>query len=154
FFEELWSVPVPTLVASDQSWVIGKAGGALRALGRLADAVEPMRSGAQVRVQFSDWQNAAAAYSNLSEFQLTLGRVQESLASARRSIEYADRSGDANWRFASRTTHADSLHQTGEFSEAGALFYEAENIQATSDSLHPILSSLWGYRYCDFLLSR
>lgn len=41
FFARPWTEPHPSFSAADQSWVISTAAFALRALGRLADAVEP-----------------------------------------------------------------------------------------------------------------
>jgi len=154
FFEEPWSTPVPTLTSAAQSWVISSAAFALRALGRLADAVEPMRAGAEAAVEQGDWTNAAIRYSNLSELQLILGRIKDSVASARRSIEYADQSGEAFQRMSKRCTLAHALHQSGQYAESAAVFQEAEKIEGESHPEAPFLSSLSGYRYCDLLLSR
>ena len=68
--------------------------------------------------------------SNLSELEVTLGRLAEAVADGRRAIDFADRSGDAFRKMVNRTTAADALHQAGERAEAGALFAEAERMQA------------------------
>jgi tetratricopeptide (TPR) repeat protein len=49
---------------------------------------------------------------------------------------------------------ADALHQAGEAARAQALFEEAEALQAKRRPHEPWLYSLWGYRYCDLLLSQ
>ena len=51
-----------------------------------------------------------------------------------------------------RTTHADALHQQGAFDEARALFEKAEPMQKERQPEYPLLYSLRGFRYCDFLL--
>ena len=53
----------------------------------------------------------------------------------------------------SRTTHADALHQAGRRDEAEARFREAEQMQAERQPDYPLLYSLWGFRYCDLLLT-
>jgi tetratricopeptide (TPR) repeat protein len=154
FFKAPWIQPAATLSPADQSWVISSAGFTLRTVGRLADAVEPMRAGAEAAVELEDWKNAAIYYGNLSELHLTLGNVPEAVAAARQSVDFADRSGDGFQRMASRTTLAGALHQSGDLAEAMRLFAEAERLQAESQLEYPILYSLWGYRYCDLLLGQ
>ena len=154
FFETPWTQPVAALSAADQSWVISQAGLALRAVGRLADAVEPMRAGAEADVKLEHWINAAISYNNLSELHLTLGSIKAAVAAARQSVDLADRSGDGFWRMASRTTVADALYQSGDLAESLRLFAEAERLQAERQPEYPILYSLPGYQYCDLLLGQ
>src|ERR1017187_8571634 len=154
FFERPWAQPAATLSPADRSWVIGRAGFALRAVGRLADAVEPMQAAAEAAVKSEDWKNAAIYYGNLSELHLTLGNVPEAVAAARQSVDFADRSGDGFLRMASRTALADALHQSGDLAEAMRLFAEAERLQAERQPEYPILYSVQGYRYCDLLLGQ
>ena len=100
-----------------------------------------------------EWEQAAIAASNLSELELTLGEVAGAVGDAEQSVTYADRSGDANWKYASRTTHADALHQAGRRAEAETRFREAEQMQAESQPAYPQLYSLQGFNYCDLLLA-
>ena len=153
FFSEPWRRPAPALKEPDQAWLLSEAAFHLRALGRLAEALELMAAGAEMDVKREDWKNAAVSHNNLSELQLGLGRLAEAVAQARRAVEYADRSGDAVWRMATRTTLADALHQQGERGEAGAAFAEAERRQAERQPRYPLLYSLPGFRYCDLLLA-
>lgn len=120
FFETPWTHPVSSLSRSNQLWVIGGAGFALRAVGRLADAVGPTRGAAEAHVESGDWKNAAVRYSNLSELQLALGDVPGEIGSARQSVDFADRSGDGFQRMGSRTTLANALHQFGDVGDAMA----------------------------------
>jgi tetratricopeptide (TPR) repeat protein len=134
--------------------VISVAGFALRAVGRLADAVEPMRAAAEAVVESGEWTRAAARYSNLSELRLTLGDIQEAVAAARQSVDFADRTGESFQRVSKRTNLAEALHQSGDIDETMRLFAEAERLQAELQPQYPILSSLGGYRYCDLLLDQ
>ncbi|MCB1873718.1 MAG: hypothetical protein KDI49_17255 [Gammaproteobacteria bacterium] len=152
-FAEPWRRPAPALKDSDQAWLLHEAATHLRALGRLAEALEPMAAGAEMRVQQEDRKNAAISYSNLSQLQLGLGRVAEAVAQARRTVDYADRSADAGQRMFTRTTLADALHQNGEREEARAAFAEAERMQAEWQPQYTLLYSLRGFKYCDLLLA-
>jgi tetratricopeptide (TPR) repeat protein len=123
-----------------------------RALGRLTEAVEPMRAGLERVVGQEDWKNAAISAGNLSELELTLGDVAGAVRDAEQSVVHADRSGDAFQRMAKRTTLADALHQAGRRQEALERFREAEAMQAENQPVYPLLYSLQGFQYCDLLL--
>jgi len=154
FFEVPWYQPISTLSPVDQSWVISVAAFTLRALGRLTDAVEPMRASAEAAVKVADWINAAVRYGNLSELQLTVGNIMEAIAAARQSVDLADRSRDSFQQMSKRTTLADALHQSGALADADSLFQEAERLQAEQQPYYPILYSVQGYQYCDLLLTQ
>ncbi len=68
-------------------------------------------------------------------------------------MAFADRGEDDFWKSAFRTTHADALHQAGKNRVAEKLFIEAENMQKERQPEYPWLYSLWGFRFCDLLLS-
>jgi tetratricopeptide (TPR) repeat protein len=154
FFATPWLQAVASLSAADQSWVIGRAGYSLRAVGRLADAVDPMRTGAEAYVKSEDWKNASVSYGNLSELHLSLGNIPGAVTAAQQAVDFADRSGDWAQRITKRTTLADALHQSGKFAEAMRLFAEAERLQAERQLEYPILYSAQGYQYCDLLLGQ
>lgn len=75
FFEELWDRPATRLAEDDQAAVLNRVGFSLRALGRLAEAVGPMRAGLEMRIRQENWENAAIATSNLSQLFLVLGAI-------------------------------------------------------------------------------
>jgi tetratricopeptide (TPR) repeat protein len=152
-FSEPWRHPAPALKEPVQAWLLNEAATRLRALGRLAEALEPMAAGAEMRVKQKVWKSAATIYGNSSELQLSLGRVRKAVADARRSVDYADRSGDAFQRISKRTTLADALYQQGETAAALEAFTEAERLQAEDQAEYPLLYSLPGFRYCDLLLA-
>ena len=55
FFEPPWSRVSPALTEADQAWLLNEAAFSLRALGRLTEALEPMRAGLEMRVKQEDW---------------------------------------------------------------------------------------------------
>ncbi len=152
FFDPPWQKPVAGLREADKGFVLNAAGLGLRALGRLPEAVQPMKAGLDAAIAREDWKNAAIAAGNLSELHLTLGDVDQAIAYAEQSVELADRSGDAFQRMSKRTTLADALHQAGRVAEAETLFQQAERMQRERQPEYPLLYSLQGFLYCDLLL--
>jgi hypothetical protein len=153
FFETPWSRVSPALSAPAQAWLMNEAAFRLRALGRLTEAVEPIRASREMCVQQKNWKQAAIRAGNLSALELTLGQVAGAVVDAEQSVTYADRSGDAFERTKQRAKQADALHQVGRRAEAEARFREAEQMQAEDQPEYPLLYSLGGFRYCDLLLT-
>ena len=155
FFDPPFDHPAADLTEPVRAWLLNTAAYNLRALGRLGEAVAPMRAGLEMAVEQEEWGEAARRASNLSELQLTLGEVAAAVASGEAAINHADRSGDDDWQnfIVSRTALADARHQAGEVAGAQALFEEAEGMQAESQPGYAYLYSLQGYRYCDLLLT-
>jgi tetratricopeptide (TPR) repeat protein len=152
FFDPPWENPVAGLTEPTKAFVLNEVGFDLRALGRLAEAVEPMRAGLDLDIAREDRRNAAISASNLSELYLTLGDIGQAIAYAERSVELADHSGDAFLRMGLRTTLAEALHQAGRLPEAETLFQEAERMQHEGQPQYPLLYSVQGFRYSDLLL--
>jgi hypothetical protein len=153
FFAPPWSRVSPEITERHSAWLLAVAAFNLRALGRLTEALEPMRAGLKGVVKLQDWKNAAIHASNLSELELTLGQVVGALVDAEQSVTYADRTGDAIQGIVNRTTHAYALHQAGRQDEATERFHEAEQMMAERQSTYPLLYSTPGFKYCDLLLS-
>nr|VFK20535.1 MAG: TIR domain-containing protein [Candidatus Kentron sp. LFY] len=153
FFTRPWREPSANLSPADQGWLLGEAATRLRALGRLREALEPMRAGLEMAIGQEDWPNAARSAGNLSELQLTLGELGGAMEDAKRAVELADRVKGWDIQMIMRTTHGDALHQAGKHQEARALFAAAEDIQRKRQPEYPRLYSLWGFRYCELLLS-
>ncbi|MFI4982175.1 MAG: hypothetical protein ACHQIO_17645, partial [Nevskiales bacterium] len=153
FFDEPWSSLSPNLTEADQAWLLSQAAFRLHALGRLTEALQPMRAVMERDVHQKDWENAAISASNLSQLEVTLGRLTDASADARQSITHADQSGDAFQQMANRTTAAEALHQSGQRTEAGVLFAEAERLQQERQPQFDLLYSLPGFLYCDWLLA-
>ncbi len=154
FFEPLWRKCVQDLRADSKGAILNQSGFCLRALGRLAEAAQPMQAGLEAAIAREHWTNAAQAAENLSELYLTSGDLAHAAAYAQQDMNLADRSGDGFRRMASRTTLADGLHQAGRLAEAEAAFREAEEMQKENQPQFPLLYSLQGFRYCDLLLGQ
>jgi tetratricopeptide (TPR) repeat protein len=154
FFDPSWRRPVAGLSENHQGYVSNVAGFCLRALGRLAEAAQPLQASLETATARNNLQNAAIAVSNLSELYLTLGDIAAAVETAQQSVELADRSGDAFTRMANRTVLADALHQAGRLEEAAAAFAAAEAMQKKRQPAYPLLYSVQGFEYCDLLLSQ
>jgi len=153
FFEKPWVKVSPQLSEADKAWLLSVAAFDLRALGRLTEALEPMRAGLDMQVEQKSWDNAPRASNNLSELELTLGQVAEAVQDAERSVDYADRVADVFLRIVFRVTLADALFQEGKADKATKYFHEAEVMQAERITEYPMLTMLAGFRYCDLLLA-
>lgn len=152
FFDTPWSRVSPSLTEDYQAWLLSEAAYRLQALGRLNEALEPMRAGLEMRVKQENWKSAAIIANNLSQLELILGRLTEALTDAEHSVNYADQSGDQFYRGAFRATRADARHQSGKRDAAEALFREAEALQAERQPDYPLLYSVQGFQYCDLLI--
>ena len=153
FFETLWDKPASGLTEGDKAVTLSWAGFALRAVGRLSEAAQPMKAGLEVSKKDKDWKGVAVDASNLSELYLTLGDVASAQKYGAKSVTFADRSEDGFQMESKRATHADAYHQAGKNEAAEKLFIEAEKLQKKRTPEDPYLSSLRGFRFCDLLLS-
>ena len=153
FFETPWRRVSFSLIEADQAWLLNQAASCLRALGRLPEAREPLRSATDWAATEGDWKNAAIGASTQSELELTLGAVTGAIKDAEQSVTYADRCYDAFAKVYTRSNHADALHQAGCRAEAEALFRDAEQIQVGTQPDYPLIYSVRGFHYCDLLLS-
>jgi len=154
FFDSPWSQPVAELTEAAQAFILSIGGFCLRALGRLAEATQPMNAGLEAHIAQEDWKSAAKAADNLSELYHILVNVTIALDYAKKSVEYADRSGDAFMRMVSRTTLADALHKAGRIPEAETAFVEVEEMQKELQPEYSYLYSAQGFQYCDLLLNQ
>ncbi len=154
FFGPPWHRPVAGLRDTSKAAVLNWVGFRLQALGRLAEAVQPMQASLEAAVVRESWENAARVAISLSELYLTLGNLTQALDYAQQSVELADRSGNAFMQIVTRTALANTLHQVGRLPEAEALFHEAEELQKAWQPEYPLLYSLGGFQYCDLLLEQ
>jgi tetratricopeptide (TPR) repeat protein len=155
FFDEPWIHVSPQLSKVMQGSMLNEAGYYLRALGRPVEAVEPFRLAAKMMEVEGDRARRLAAilYGNLSELEVTLGRLEEAVRHGRSAVELADRSGDPFMRMTRRACTAEAMHQAGAREKARELFDEAEAMQAQRDSAFPMLYSQGGFLYSGLLLA-
>jgi tetratricopeptide (TPR) repeat protein len=150
---------------SDQATMLGLAGFALRAQGRLADAVAPSRSALDKVGAANDWERAATVGGVLSELLLTLGRINEAVDTAQEAIAHSARFsnetrskqglGDAKFtRMVAATHYADALAAAGRVTDAAQLFDSAEALQAECQPTLPLHFSQRGYKLCDLRLAQ
>jgi tetratricopeptide (TPR) repeat protein len=130
----------------------------LRALGRFEDANALYSEALAVRTAEKNWQSASKNASNLAEATLVLGRIEEALASAKKSVDCARLCDDIGQVIYCLTTLADAQHQAGKTEEAQSSFDEAEriHIECIAGRGHPIpvLYRIPGIRYGEFLLTK
>jgi tetratricopeptide (TPR) repeat protein len=153
FFESPWDRPASDLSKEAKTVILSWAGFRLRALGRLRDAIQPMKTGLEMYIKQINMKYTAMTVGNLSELFLTLGDVKEGITYAEQSVEFADKSGDDFEMESDRTTLADAFHQGGRSKDAKSFFTEAEEMQKKRQPENPYLYSLRGFRYCDLLIS-
>ncbi len=154
FFTRPWQEPTTGLTESVKAFVLSDVGFDLRALGRLAEAVQPMRASLAIHIQQKNWKEAARDANNLSELSLSLGDLIQACEHGQQAVDYADQSGDLSERLDERTTRAEALLHSGALSEALELFQMAERLQQESKPEYPYLHSFQGFRYCDCLLAQ
>lgn len=152
FFDEPWCMLSPNLTESDQAWLLNEAAFSLRSLGRLTESLQPARAGMSMRIQQKNWKQSAKSYGNLSELEVTLGRLQDAVTDADQSITHAEQGGDPFVRLVNRAVAANAKHQSGQRAEAGALFSDAERIQKERQQKFDLLYSLRGFLFCDWQL--
>ncbi len=171
FFDMPWIRPSSKLDEPVQSWLLSEAAVRLRALGRLIEALEPMRVAAKMSIKAERWRNAAIGTSNFSELEVVLGVLEVAVADARRAISYADRIDppDLFWQSCSRAAAANALHQwrgtqghghrprgagsAEAMTEARQLFEQAEVLQRQDQPHYDLLYSVRGFDYCDLILA-
>ncbi len=154
FFQLPWSQPTAGLTEADKAFVLNCAGFGLRAVGRLLEAIQPMKASLEMRIKQENWKESSKDEGNLSQLVLALGRVEEAVDYARQAVTHADNSGDDFQKEAMRTALADALHQRGELEEAGKWFQEAEAMQKKKQPEFHYLYGLAGFLFCDLLLGQ
>ncbi len=84
FFDPPWRRPIAGLTEEWKALVLNQAGVDLRALGRLAEAREPMQASLDAYIAQKSWMAAARIASNLSELALAAGTCPRRSAPPRR----------------------------------------------------------------------
>jgi tetratricopeptide (TPR) repeat protein len=167
FFKRTWDRVSTSLSLTHQAKVFALVGFYLRAVGRLPQALATTTKARDIAVKQADWSNAARYASDLSELDLTMGRIEEAVKNAKQSVFYGDKiiedtnrsqaredeDGRKNWPMFTRAVHADALHKAGRRDEANARFREAEHMQAKREPEFNLLYCVQGSNYCDLLLA-
>ncbi|HEX3683024.1 MAG TPA: toll/interleukin-1 receptor domain-containing protein [Bryobacteraceae bacterium] len=151
FFRSPWTEPVSNLSRVDQLWLINQAGFSLKAVGRLREALTPIRMAAERYTEEQVWLEASLNYRNLADLNLALGNLSEAAAAGYQAVELAERSGDPSACMLSKASLAACFHQLGMSAECSRLFEEAERLQGEKQPQFPILYSFQGHLYSQFL---
>jgi len=154
FFDIPWSQPATGLKDEAKAFVLNGAGFDLRGVGRLQEAIQPIKTCLDLQAGHQDWKNAASSASSLSELMLTLGRVRDAVDYARQAVSHADKSEDSFTREYSFTSLGDALHKLDHLEEAEKWFREAEALQMKREPEYRYLISIQGFRFCDLLLGQ
>ncbi|AMV25131.1 hypothetical protein VT84_12100 [Gemmata sp. SH-PL17] len=137
------------------------------ALGRPAEATNLYQAALKWRVKQENWDKAANIAINLSSVKLALGDISGAVATARESVNHAERREVPFIKRTSRTALATALHQAGHSDEAQLLFRQSEELHSaiqvrkllltsqypSFEDSYPFLSGLGGFQYCESLLA-
>jgi tetratricopeptide (TPR) repeat protein len=154
FFDRPWSQPAGTLTKAQKGFVLDQAGSRLNALGRLDEAVEPLKAALEAHIAISELRKAAFSARALSQLFLTRGEVARSWVYASQGVELAKGSSRGRARIESHAARGDALHQWGQFKKAELDFREAERLQGKNATGCSHLYSLEGFWYCELLLTQ
>lgn len=153
FFDQPWQKLAPQLSEPIQAWLLGQSALCLQAVGRLSDALKPMRAGIEMEVKQKSWRNASISYFNLCNLRLSLGMISASIQDAEQSVACAYQSGNSEVVIISLCDLANILYQLGEDKTALQGFLQAEKIQSEQFPNCPKLQSRWGFLYSELLLT-
>ncbi len=152
FFVFPWREFSGNLDEDSKAYILNAVGFRLHALGRLVEATEPIRLSLERRISQGLLSNASAVSSNLSQLYLIIGDLPKALDYAKQSLELIESDSSSFMRITRRVGLANTLHQLGHFSEAEALFRDAEKIQQEARADELCLYGLQGFQFCDLLL--
>lgn len=150
FFEKPWSYLSSEFSEREQAFLLNSAAYCLRALGRLTEALEPMRAAVRIAVDQESWLDAAITLSNLSGLEVVLGALDAAVKDIKQSVTYGDSIGDIRQRIERRGSQGHVLHQAGHLDEAEKSFSEAEQL-LQSKLPGTLLFGRQGYFYWEFL---
>jgi tetratricopeptide (TPR) repeat protein len=155
FFDPPWHKPVDELREDIRAGIQNFVGFRLRALGRLAEAVQLMQSALEASIALKQWDNAASSAHNISELHLIVGNVARATYYAHLGVELTNQSSSAFLRMSMHSILANALHQAGSFAEAETEFHQAEEIEKQRpEMVLSILVSIPGFQYCDLKLDQ
>jgi hypothetical protein len=152
FFEQPYAEPLTSLQANLKPWILNEAASCLIAQSRFSEADAALRAAAKMYERMEMWTHAAVVEGNLTELELLLGNVAQARLIGAKAVEDSDR-GDLGFvQMSTRAIFARVLDASGQFTHAKQLFTDAERRQSEQQPAYPLLYSLQGFFYCDFLL--
>jgi tetratricopeptide (TPR) repeat protein len=151
-FSQPWSRPVQSLPKFTWAALLNWTGTALRALGRLDEARQPLETALKTYIAKKDWKQVSIAAVNLSQLNLVVGDVAAALTAAEEGVKRAKRRKDETQRLVALAGLAEAQLQAGQLEAAAQTFAQVEEKQRLIQH-HPFLYARRGYFYCDLLLS-
>lgn len=148
FFECRWSTPVAAVSKEVAGHVLNSVGFLLRCLGRIDEAIGPLRAA----LEMASPADAGVRAENLIQAHHSHGDLEAAATVAEEAVKLSDRSGKWRRRIASRASRASISHARGRLADALQDFIEAEAIQALEEPKFPLLYSLQGTQHRDLLL--
>ena len=126
----------------------------LRMIGRLEEADYAFTYAKELSDKAKIYNYSVNINRHLSQLYLSMGEINKAINFAKNSVNLSSKKNVSKYeKISSLCTLGDTLHHSGEYSEARKVFLEAERLQKLSNSKYQILNSLAGYRYCDYLLT-
>jgi len=153
-FSKPWHTPVQSLPKFTWAALLNWTGTALRALGRLDEARQPLETALTTYRSKKDWKQVSVAAANLSMLGLLLGDIEMALQTSEESVRRAKKARDENQRMLALSARAEALLKAGDREAAAEVFAELEQKQRMWQADYRYLYSRRGYHYCDLLLSR
>ena len=142
-----WTRPLPVLDELEQIKVASNAGFALRALGRIEEAIHAFESAALLNQKYGSPTGVSMGQRHLALALLDSGRIQDAITEA----EKADSEEVSKFqRSENLLVLGQVLHAAGRWDEAESKFAEAERI--SSSKKHPYLMGRRGFYYNQLLL--
>ncbi len=154
--------------------VLGIAGSRLRALGRLNEAIAPLRRSMELHRDEGHILYAGIRARHLCELHMEMGQLPEAVKFGKASVDFAEglRAGEASkaysdaqmeqvepssvkyQRLVAHTVCGAAQHQRGNMDDAGRSFARACQCTERKPPWGTVTSlfSLWGFRYCEYLI--
>jgi hypothetical protein len=160
FFETPFTKTSQRLPSGIQRLILHEAGIDLRALGRLHDAIDAMRTNLDAQTSEEEWTAAANSAGNLSELLLLTGQIggeNGAVQVGAIAASFAERANNVDQRLTQQAVLASALFDAGWLAQAEAIYRETERLSpfvTMTTQMMPLLVSLAGYRYCVLLLAR
>jgi TIR domain len=146
FFAIPWTTLMPILAPVTHGWLLHEAAFNLRALGRLNEAIEPLRAGLAEAIKKEEWAIAAVRASNLSELELSRGEIADASNAGEHSVFYAVRAKEGRAYIMGRVGLAYALLHAGHCARSAHIFSEVE---MQFSRIWPQLKELpgnWGFK--------
>ena len=133
FFDRPYETPAAALTPPERAFVLSEASFALRAQGRLQEALSAMSAILRMAEEEQDWKMAANRASNLSQTELVFNDIPAAVATAEKSVALAESASDTFWMMANRALYAEALFSSGEREKAEEFFADAGEADEQAD---------------------